>query len=353
MVSLLARSGYYMAYCAPSDMTDFDNNQAAIVEAELNAMDWFISAEIQHTKPRTFNVNPLSATYIPSRINAGRYLGQLSSTHYLQTGILSYMVKGVSSTSGAGPYTTTITADTDTAPPSLGFHYEKEGGTAARRRDIMGFVGTGLDITVSERNPIATQTLTGQFAYTGAGSDLAKPTALTQASYAPYTWYNYKSSSGASAFTYGGGAIDVDIVELKIHLGWKEALFTTYDASGYPTDGHHTPPITDYIQVGCRVQDAGNTALDTISDLVLSATPAYAGGDLDMTIDFYESASRGLKYAYDKLYVVPDSYAEIFQDEGNWYDGVTFTLAYLSSGSSCTITDITAGLDKTYYGNTP
>jgi hypothetical protein len=347
MVEIMARDGYYMAYAATADIDDFDNGQAAIIVSELNAMDYFHSASIQHTKPKTININPMTAAVYPKRVTVARTLGSLSTTHYLQTGILTWMVMGVSSTAGAGdPYTHTISVDTNTSPPFMGFHYEKEGTNAARRKDILGVVPQSLDISVSEATWIAMQTFNAQFAFTGAGGNLAQPTALVQATYPPLTWSNYKHGSGASAFTYNSGAIDVDIVSIDMHLGWAGSLFGTYDSNGYPNDGHYIPPFDGYVTLGVRIQDAANTALDTISDL----DHASYAGDLNFICDFYNTANKYIKYTWTDMYIDPDSYQEVFQAEGEWFDGVTFNLRFRNETSSLAVEEKNP-LDKSFYGN--
>jgi hypothetical protein len=348
MVLIKARDGYYGAYAIGTDLTAWDNAQVKLAVAELNAMDWLISANIDHTKVITKNINPMTASHYPKRIDIGRKLGSIATTHFLQTGILTYAVMGACSTVGGGdPYTHTITKATSEAPISFAFHYEKEGSNDSRRKDMVGFVPRALDIYVSERNTIATQTYTGNFACTVAADDLAQPTALTQAAQPPYTWFNYKSSSGASAFTYNTGAINVDIVDVHIHFGWLGSLFGTYDANYYPTNGLVKPPFEAYVDLGVRLTDASDTALDTISDL---AHGSYAG-DLDYIADFYVGANDYLKYTFDKMYINPESYQEVFPEEGDWFDGVRFRLDFLNENSSLAIEEKNS-LSAVYYENT-
>jgi hypothetical protein len=332
MVEYMARDGYYMAYACGTDLTDWINGKAAIVVAELNALDWFIGASVTHTKPRTVNVNPMTASHYPKRLQTGRQRGRISSRHFLQTGIFTYAVMGGCSTAGAGdPYTKTITKKATETPESFAFHFEKEGTTANRRKDCLGVVPRSLDINVSEADPIAKQTYNAEFAFTGAGGNLAQPTAFTQANLPPYTWYNYRNSSGATAFTYNTGAIDVDIVSVDMHV----------------------PPFRGSIDLGVRITDAGNTALDTIADLRAVASSEGAAeyaGDLDFIADFYVGANDYLKYTWDKMYINPESYEEVFQEEGDWFDGVRFTLEFLDENSSLAVEEKSL-LSKIYYEN--
>lgn len=465
MVLLWARDGYYMAYAiGTTDLTAWGNAQAALVVGELNALDWFYNASITHTKPRTININPMTATHYPKRLQTGRTLGRLATTHYLQTGILTYAVMGVCATTangaevtdvtcgatstlttsdyffincvngagaevanyvwfqidaaGADPtpggtgievdittgqtaaqvatalkdkldaeanygasvadtvvtitnanpggvddavdgntdftITTTtqgsskhaITKGTTEAPIRLAFHYEKEGAAANRRKDVMGFIPNTIEISVSETSPIAMQTYNGEFAFTGAGSDLAQPTAFKQSVLEPYNWYNYKHASGASEFKYNGGAINVDIVDIVMRIGWEGSLFKVYDSTGYPTDGLVKPPFVGEVDLGVRLTDEAGTVLDDISDL---AHGSYAG-DLDFVCDFYKSAIHYNKYTWDKMFIDPDSYEEVFQAEGEWFDGRRFTLVWLDENSSLAVEEKN-NLNKKYYEN--
>lgn len=351
MVVLWARDGYYCANAIgahnnSADLTAWDNAQVKLAVAELNAIDWFYSASITHTKPRTININPMTAGHIPKRMKVGRILGRLSTTHYVQTAIMAYMIYGKCITTEATPNIHAITKDTVTTPCRLAFHYEKEGTTASRRKDPMGFVPLGLDTTCSERATVAFQTYTGNFAISVAADDLAQPTPFTQAIHHPYNWFHYKDASSASSFLYNNAAINVDIVEFNIHEGWGSALFGPYDVGGYPADGHVVPPFNTYIDLGVRLTDAGGTGIDTIADTVHTS---YTG-DLDLIIDFYESATRYFKRTFDDMYVVPDSYEEMFKAEGDWYDGAKFRLAFRNETASAVIEEKNA-LNNDYYEN--
>jgi len=354
MVEYMARDGYYMAYACGTDLTAWRNADAALAVAELNAMDWFIGASVTHTKPKTININPMTAGHYPKRVQTGRQRGKIASTHYLQTGILTYAVMGACSTAGAGdPYTKTITKQTTETPENFAFHFEKEGTTDSRRKDCLGVVPRSIDISVSEIDPIAKQTYNAEFALTKAGGDLAQPTAFTQGNLPPLTWYNYKSSSGASDFTYNSGAIDVDIIDVDMHIGWSDALFGTYDATGYPTNGLCVPPFVGSVDLGVRLTDAAGTALDAISDLravVSSEGAAEYAGDIDFIADFYVGANDYLKYTWSDMYIDVESYEEVFMEEGDWFDGIRFTLRFKDESSTLAVEEKSL-LSKVYYEN--
>ncbi|BDI54970.1 MAG: major tail protein [Lokiarchaeia virus VerdaV4] len=466
MTLIWARDKYYMAYAIGTvDLDAWDHNRAALIAADLNALDWFHHASIIHTKPIYKEVNPMTASHYPKRIQTGRKRGRLATTHYFQTAILTYAAMGACTTShngaevttvkcvagsaltaadyffincieannyiwftvdgggadptpggiaigpcvvlstdtpaeiagklkttmNAGNYGATVATDTvtitnvstgavvdasdgntdftiaittqgtdnhaitkatDENPIRLAFHYKKEGGTAQRRKDMEGFIPGMMKISVSENSPIAMQTYTGQFVYTGPGDDLAQPTAHAQYLLAPFSWYDYKHASGASAFTYNSGDINVDIVDIVMKFGWTGALFGAYSGY-YPSNGLVQPPFIGEVELGVRLTDAGGTGIDTISDLRAVASAEGAAeydGDLDFIADFYRSATIYNKYTWDKMMIDPDSYEEVFMSEGEWFDGCRFTLKFLNENSSLAVEEKNP-LSKIYYEN--
>ena len=345
MVEYMARDGYYISYAIGTDLTAWDNAQAALIVAETNAMDWFIGASVTHTKPKTQSVNPMTSSHYPKRITVGRERGKIASTHFLQTGILTYLALGAS-TAVAGGVERDITKDTNETPIHFGFHVEKEGTTASRRKDMLGQVPNNMNISVSETSPIARQTYTGEFAFTGAGSDLAQPTAFVQATHSPYTWFNTKNASGATSFQYNSGDVNVEILDVNINFGWDASLFGTYDSNYYATNGLYKPPFDCRVTLGCLRTDGAGTDIEAITDL----DHASYAGDLDYVIDFYDTASRYLKYTFTDMYVDPESFEETFVSEGDWFDGVQFDLVFRNETSSIAVKtkDVLA---DTYYTN--
>ena len=340
----MARDGYYISYAIGTDLTAWSNAQAALIVAETNAMDWFISASVVHTKPKTININPMTSGHISKRLTTGRTLGRISTTHFLQTAILTYAVMGAS-TAVAGPNERDITKDANELPIWLAFHLEKEGTTANRRKDIMGIVPNGLIISCSEQQWTARQTYIGEFAFTGAGSDLAQPTALVQATHPPYNWAHYKHATSSSSLQYNSGDVNIDIVGFTINFGWDKSTFGTYSGN-YPTTGLYSPPFTVRVTIECKYQDAAGTDIQTISDLDHAA---YAG-DLDLIIEFYEDATNYIEYTFDDMFVDPDSFEEVFQSEGDWFDGFRFDLVFRNETSSLAVKSKDA-LADTYYTN--
>lgn len=341
----MARDGYFIAYAIGSDLTQWDNAQAALIAAEINAMDWFISASVTHTKPKTINVNPMTSSHYPKRITSGRERGNIATTHFLQTGILTYLVLGGSTAVAAG-VERDITKDTNETPINFGFHVEKEGTTASRRKDMLGMVPSNLNISVSETAPIARQVCTSEFAFTGAGSDLAQPTAFVQSVHSPYNWYNTKNAAGGTSFQYNSGDVNVEILDVNINFGWDASLFGTYDSNFYATNGLYKPPFDCRVTLGCLRKDAGGIDIETITDL----DPEDYAGDLDYVIDFYDTSSRYLKFTFDDMYADPESFAETFVSEGDWFDGVQFDLVFRNETSSLAV-KTKDPLADTYYTN--
>jgi len=354
IAAYMARDGYYIASAQGDDagagtgLTEWDNAQAALIVTELKAMDWFIGASVIHTKPKTVNVNPMTSTHYPKRLVTGRTLGKIVSTHFLQTSVLSYYVMGAS-TAVAADATRAITKDTNEIPLWVAFHLEKEGSNTSRRKDIMGVVPNNLNVACSEQEPIARQTYTGEFSFTGTGGDLAQPTALVQATHPPFTWSHYRSASGTSAFTYNAGAaINVDIIGFNINFGWSGSTFGTYDANGYPNNGYYDPPFTTRVTLECKYKDHTGTDIQTISDL---APASYAnGGDLTLIINFYEDATNYMEYTFTDMFVDPDSFEEVFQSEGDWFDGFRFDLVFKDETSTLALSS-RDNLGDTYYTN--
>lgn len=346
MVLYKARDGYYVAMAGGTDLTAIDNAQAAIIVGELKAVDKFIDADITHTKPLTTEINPSTASHYPDRIESGRIQGEITTRHYLQTGILTHKVLGACSTGAGPPYTKTITKKTTTIPHFFALHYEKEGTNASRRKDCLLIVPRQAEISVSERDSIAKQLYRGSFGFTGAGGDLVQPTPFTNANLPPYTWFNYKNASGASEFKYNGGVIDVDIVDIKMRFGWKDVLLGPFDGVGYPTDGVVVPPFMGEIELGVRIIDGSNTSIYDISDLL----PSSYAGDLDFIADFYIGANAYLKFVWDKMFLEPKTFVEVFQGEDSWYDGARFILRFKDKNSSLAVEEKDL-LDKTSFEN--
>ncbi|MCK5318295.1 MAG: hypothetical protein KAJ55_10285, partial [Anaerolineales bacterium] len=328
--------------------TEWDNAQALLVVGELKAIDWFIGASVKLAKPKSININPMTSGHYPKRLTTGRDLGRITSTHFLQTSVLSFYVMGAS-TSVAADATRAITKDTDEIPLWVGFHFEKEGTTTNQRKDVMGIVGKNLNISCSERDPITRQTYTGEFSFSTAAqaSNLAQPTPLTQILHPPFTWYNYRNAAGTSSFLYNTGAINIDIIGLNINFGWTASTFGVYDANGYPNIGYHNPPFMTRVTIECKYKDAAGTDIQTISDLDHAS---YAGIGLILIANFYEDATNYMEFIFDDMFIDPDSFEEVWQSEGEWFDGFRFDLVFRNETSSLALSS-RDNLGDTYYVN--
>ena len=353
LAAYMARDGYYIAAAQgpnAAGLTEWDNAQALLIVTELKAIDWFIGASVKLTKPKTVSINPMTSTHYPKRLTTGRDLGRISSTHFLQTSILSYYVMGAC-TSVAADAVRAITKDTDETPLWVGFHLEKEGTNTAQRKDIMGVVPNNLNISCSQQQPIARQTYTGEFSYStpAQATNLAQPTALTQILHPPFTWYHYASGSGTSKFTYNSATsnINVDIIGFNIKFGWSGSIFGTYDANGYPNIGYYKPPFTARVTLDCVYKDVATFVdVQTISDL----DHASYAGDLDLVVDFYEDATNYMAFTFDDMYIDPNSFEEVWQSEGDWFDGIRFDLVFRNESSSLALSSVD-NLGNTYYAN--
>jgi hypothetical protein len=328
------RDGFYTVIAIGlKELTDWNNGGVKLALGDLKAIDYFHHALVQHTKPQTIEINPMTATHYPKRLTTGVVEGSLATTHYLQTAIFTYAVMGACTTTEATPNIHAITKGTTEAPIRFAMHFEKEGTTAARRKDCVGFIPRALDITVSEASTVAFQTYNAVFSESIAADDIAQPTPYVQGTHSPYTWFHTKHASAATVFDYNSGAINVDIVDIAMHFGWKGYQFGPYDSDGFPTNGVVVPPFEAWVDLGVRLTDGAGTNLDAIAD---TKHDSYAG-DLDFILDFYESANRYIKYTWDDMYIVPDSYQEVFKEEGNWFDGVRFKLVFRNETSSLAV----------------
>jgi len=347
MVKILARDKAYIAYATGADLTALDNAQVKLALAELNAMDWLISAEFKPTVPKTEKHNPMTSGFIQKRLPVGREIGTFTSTHYLQTGIPTHLVMMVCSTTEGSPDDHDITRAVSINPIKTAFHLEKEGTTVNLRWDLLLWIPLALDIYVSEKVTVATQVLTGMYGFTYEDADnIAQPTAFTQVALRPLTWFDLKHASSNSEFLYYNGDINVDITDIHIHIGWSGHQFGTYDVNGYPTDAWITPPFNSYVDIIGRRTDAAGI---DIQDIIKLAHGSYAG-DLDFIADFYAAADHRLQYTFDKMYIDPKTYVEITPTETEWQEKVKFKLEFLDETSSL-VGDEQNELNDNYYEN--
>jgi hypothetical protein len=341
--------GQYVAYGCGTDLTDWINGKVKLAVAEIQAFDTIYTKQKIEFQPVRSLEEEVGNTQPPDTIEVGKILGSVSIPMFLQTGIPLSWTTAYCSTAGTDPYTHTIIFTTGQDPIKLAFHGEKEVTTNHRRDDYMGIVPKTWDLYCSEKSPMAQQIFTGVCAYsTGAADDLAAPTKLTPTTYTPFSWFDYKNAASASSFLYNTGAIGFDPTELHIHLGWTgEPLLGNYDDAKIPNTGKLGKPYEYFVELGGRLSDTG-TDLRTIADI---APSAYAG-DLDLIIDFYQSANRYHKNTFDKLRIDNKTMKEVYNTGGaeDWYDGVKFMLRPLSSASSYA-NETKDALSKTYYEN--
>lgn len=343
-------------YGIGSDLTDWINNKAALVAGELQAFDKLRgNAFIGETDAIYQDGN---TGYLADKILTGRVEGRVTFPLHLQTGIFCYITSGVCTTVEATPNTHTMTltpANLTTAPINFAIHAEKEtaGGNIEKRVDLMGLNNPALNIYVSERKgeTVAQQNFSCNFAYANPeAGNLGVTSELSVGAHKPYGWFHL-AGSGSKTFTFGGTDIAVRIVSINIKLNWMGYEFSNFDEYGYPTDGRYIPKFQWEVKLGIRPYDhATNVSIWSIKDDVLAGDPpAYAGGDLDFEAYFYDTASRELKFTFDKLYLDPN-FEVMVPGDNSWYDGYEITLTALNTGSSLVVYEENA-LNNDYYEN--
>ena len=336
-----------------ADLTAWDNGQAALVVGELNEMDVWRGGGYVETDPVYEPFFDTPDDFYRNQVLRGRTLGSLRGRFYFQTGILSYFTVQDCTTTEATPNTHTITADTTNLDEALiraAFHIEKESptGNIEKRADLMGMINPQLTISCSERQTIATQDFSANFAYVNTvAGDLGKTDTLGLTNYAPYTWFNLRN--GGLTFTYGGTDVAFKIMGIQIRMRWNSYELDNLDSSAYPTDGRHIPPfIWEVILQGRSYDDAADQSLWGIKDESLTAS-AYSGGDLDFEADFKISATHYCKFTFDKCYLDPNFEVQV-QGDNSWYTGHQIRLLPIGSSSSLTIEEKN-GLNNDYYEN--
>lgn len=346
MTTILDRSMHEFAYAiGPADLTAFDNGQVKLAVGELNSLDKWYDIHINETDPLVEEIPSESSDY-NEYLENGVIRGIINGNFRFQTPILTYWIMGACTTTEGSPDTQAITKATTKVPPYLAFHYEIQGSTAAINADSLGVISRSLDISVSEKDTKARQAYRGEFAITKAGDAVTTPTPQALNSYPQLEWFNYKDASGASAFLYNAGAINLQITEVHLHFSWADILFGEFDGDGYPTEAWWVGPFTPYVELGGRPTDAGGTSIRTIAN----TKPSSYAGDLDLIVDFYVSASHYIKFTYDKLRLLPNSREVMLRRDGDWYDGERFRLIPLDDNFSISI-EAKNELNNDYFEN--
>ena len=313
---------------------------------ELIAFDRIQEAHIDYCEPVTLEV---ASTTPPLRLEAGVKRGVARLKTWFMTGILDYVVMGACTTTEATPNIHDITFATDNDPPFFALHAEKEETNNPQRDDGMGWITLSDDIFCDE-TPAgwnAYRNTNAQFAYSGPGGDLAAPSALSLATHRPYSWNDYKHASSTSAFTIVAGAIGFEITSLRINKGWSGGQFSAYSGN-YPTVGKFIKPFRYSVLVTGYRTDTGTDIADIVK---LTPTELIAIGDLDLIVDFYQSATKFHKTTFDKMYIPSESWRETYTFHGGtWIPGHSFLLEPLDDDSSCVIEEKNA-LDNDYYEN--
>lgn len=330
----------YIAYAIGTDLTAWRNADAALTSGELQATDNIARFSIDHTDPITEEVGTLSASYISDRVNKGVREGSLTLPMYFQRAVFAYLVMGTCTTAGvADPYTHSISLYTDQTPVNFAFHAERELTGENLRHDILGCVPVSWRLSCNEKDWVASQEFTAAFAYSKTGAtDIAEPTKLSNVK---YNWGHLKHASGQLVFEFNSTAVECDVLGFDITLS-REYLLSKKDTNGYPTVGKvkkfRWNIVLDVMPTGDDLRTIAATKL---------VSGAYAGGDLDLTLKFYDNANDSITLTFDKLYL--DAKPEEV-DESKWFERLPITLTPLSHSSSLTISDKN-NLNKTYYEN--
>lgn len=347
MVDYFDRSGQYIrGAIGPADLTAWANANIPIVLGELFSFDRIQSATIEYCEVETIEV---ASTTPPLRLVAGMKRGKALLKTWFMTGILDYVVMGACTTTEATPNIHAITFAADNDPPFFALHCEKEETNNPQRDDAMGWITLSDDIYCDESKVgwNATRTTNAEFAYSGAGGDLAATDALSLATYRPYSWNDYKHADSTSAFTIVGGAIGFEITSLNIHKGWSGGQFSAYSGN-YPTVGKYVKPFRYSARLTGYRTDTGTDIADIVK---LTPTELIAIGDLDLIVDFYQAATKYHKTTFDKMYIPSSSWREEYIFHGGaWIPGVSFLLEPLDDDSSCVIEEKNA-LNNDSYEN--
>ncbi len=320
----------------PADLTAWDNAQAPIIVGEKQCFDKIYPKESIEFTPITEIREEVGPNIPQDTVKIAMSREQITIPMMLQTAIPTNWVVQSCDTTEASPNTHVIPATWATLqalqdPIFLAYHFEKEVTTNHRREDIMAVLPNSLTVSCSEAVPLARQDFTGTFGfYDDDGGNLAAATKLAFSTYKPYTWYDFMNGSGASSFLEDSIAIGIDIIGFSYTLQWKgEHIWGVYDSNGYPTDAKLGQPFTYSVSLTGRPKDTG-------TDIRALALEPPGTSDIDLILDFYQSATRYHKNTFANMRfqdrTIKNTYA--LGGGGQWYDAVKFTLLPLDSTSS-------------------
>ena len=320
----------------PADLTAFDNAQAALLVGEKQAFDRIYPTESIEFTPITEVRTQVGPDMPQDTIKTSMSKEQITIPMLLQTGIPTNWICQSCSTTEATPNIHEIPESWAILqalqdPKFLAFHAEKEVTTNNRREDLMAVVPISLTVSCSEAKPIARQEFIGEYGfYDDDGGDLAAATKLSLSTYKPYTWYDYMNASAASSFLEDTNAIGLDITGFSYTLYWKGShVWGTYDGNAYPTTAKLGKPFDFMITLTGRPKDTG-------TDIRALALETPGTSDIDLILDFYQSATRYHKNTFSNLRFQDRSIKNVYAlgGGGQWYDALQFTLLPLGSTST-------------------
>ena len=130
----------------------------------------------------------------------------------------------------------------------------------------------------------------------------------------------------------------------------RTVQFEQPDANAYPASARYIPPFEIPVTLRVRPYDsAADQSIWDIKDNTLTAS-AYSDGDLDIVLNYKESASRYCEFTYDKMYMDPTFKLVIQSGIDSWYDEYDINFYPIGSTSSLTIEEKNE-LNNDYYEN--
>lgn len=336
----------YMSYATGDDLTAWDNAYAALIEAELQALDKFDittnQVGVDYSDPETEEVGYMSTAQYPIQSTTGYKEAYLSIPMFLQTGIAPMVTLGACATAGADPYTHTITlaSPTTQTPLKFGIHFEKELTSEDLRYDFFGLMPDFWRVYCGDDRARwkARQVLGARFACSDAtAGDIAEP---TKQALSIYEWNDLKHASGALTVTYNSNPLEFNIHGIDLTVKRTRPLWGVKNSSGFPSEAFIS---------GCylELRVDGYVDGDNIRTIMATKPESYAGA-LDADFKWYKSADREFDIDINYLYLVPD---QDILNERNWYERKTLRFIPLNSSTSITIVPEDS-LAEAYYENT-
>lgn len=338
-----------------SGLTDWINGKAVYIAGELIPTDRLLGWRNRPPVKITEEYGHMTSAKVKGRRSGKRQLGLWESMHDFQTPQLIFWLMQTTGTptnegTPASYNTYTLTIGTPNTPQWHGIHFEREGISSNELRyDLMGFCPYDIVINCSPtmEEQKATQEIKIEYAYLNRGaSDLAaqtrRPGDTTGSLFK--TWDHLVAGAGAGkdvqGLTYNGNPLEIDVINVSIHLERGRFIGGMPDSTGYFQSGlmlgWKYSYILDVVPIG-----------DALYDLNHVDKESYAG-DLDYDFKFQADATNDyIRFNNDKLYLVP------FDEANDWkqyFEGYSITLEPLDENSSLQVIGV-GNLDNTHFEN--